>query len=244
MRHAKRNIFKTVVVLASLWLLMGFVAADIPGYVDFHAKQTSQYHPTENPLPWEILKDRYGYYHPSDAIPPLPHIGPQWELVQPGDAYATLQINNRYVPIWHKELWLEIHLDLEFAGAPFYVEPTGHAPEDVSSSLEFYDFVSGNGETKITWMWILDPQPDSETLEFTRELVLLDEDGEVVLDENGEPETVIVSVSVGELFYDGVKDSHITSIEVGTYCIPLPGSLLLCGVGLGFIGIVRRFRRS
>lgn len=230
MKHAKKNIFKTVVVLASLWLLMGFVAADIPGYVDFYAKQTTTYSPPNNP--WVIEDDDYGYYPGYDPDDPtVPGTGPQWSATTVGtkDFYNVLDINNRYDPIWHKELWLEIHFnedeDNPLTAVPFDVTVTAGAPETVEISSATISTEYDEAAvyiTKITWMWILDPQPDWETLTF--------------LEADGSP------VNVGQFFYNG-KASAIASIEVGTYCIPVPGSLLLCGVGLGFIGIVRRLRR-
>ncbi len=214
---AKGKILKTVVVLSSLWLA-GLAAADIPAYVDFWAEQTAQYHPLGNPNPWTIHKNLYGY------------VAPVWNAVQP---YSELTIDNQYVSTNYKELWLEIHLDEVLAEVPFDVEVTADTTQGpVSITAAPVDFSTDlvGGTTTITWMWTLNPQPGWEKLAFV---------GENIVDDV----SYLYDLNVGQFFYDMAKGPHITSIEVGTFCVPVPGSLLLCGVGLGFIGTVRRFRR-
>jgi len=143
---------------------------------------------------------------------------PVWETPN------MLRIDNDYVPDNTKQLWVEIWFtvapdkDLGFPGVA--------AKDDVGQSIGNITELPRNLEpiTDATWSWIIFPQPAVEWVDFS----------EWVTGSGG-------SMASFDLDGDGFLD--IEKIEVGTYCVPTPSSLLLCGIGIAFAAVGKRFRR-
>ena len=214
MKDATKTMKTVGMTLACLWLLAGVVSADIPDSVDFWAVQTEPAS-TANPI-WTFLEGEGSYAPPEWQA---------WESV-PFIPYSRLLVDNVADPNRVKHLWFQIHTNGPVTTNLFSVGVISSSDVDpLGDPTLVNDPDSDTGGMIATWEWELDPQPAEETLRF------------YFADGSAE-----APIAVGN-FVSG-KSWGITQIEVATQCIPVPGSLLLCGIGLGFIGVVRRMRRK
>ena len=216
MKNLRSNILISGLVFACVCALAGPVAADIPAYPD---------------VQWHYSQDTAGGSW-VNQIPPVDSPGaPDWET------NSRLHLPNIAVENQIKDLWLEIEIwrdpskpDWTSSTVPLLAEASSEAGVIINGpsikvdvkwdgALSYYD---------VTWKWTLIPQPDNEWIDF-----YYADPGAA-----GRPNV--------KNFEDGdPKAFNIRRIEVATFCyVPLPGSLLLCGIGLGFAAVVRRFRRS
>lgn len=131
----RRLLCVVVLLLAPVAALAG----SIPSYVDYLATWQNQ--------AWTIDQDRYGYG--------LPDWSPD---------NLRLTIPNRPVPIWIKELWIEV----VYSSAVFRPEDPGFFNVTTSggsivhpvSVTKLGDFVS------VLWKYIIIPQPPFEIVDF------------------------------------------------------------------------------
>ena len=131
---------------------------------------------------------------------------------------SWLTIDNLYDPLREKYLWLLIDFVEDELPLPFI-------PDVITTSSLGEPVITIDYEQNIVmWQWVLVPQPGWEDIGFVDE---------------GLTQTFPVST----FDFDGDEVLDIESIEIATYCTPEPATLLLCGVGLGLLGVVRRRRR-
>jgi len=128
---------------------------------------------------------------------------------------SWLTIDNQYDETREKHLWLLIDFVGDELPLPFVPNIiTSATVSDPVITVDDYEHV-------VMWEWVLAPQPDWEDIGF-------------------------VDIELTEVFpvatfdFDSDAFDEIDRIEIATYCVPEPCTLLVCGIGLALLGIRRR----
>jgi hypothetical protein len=129
---------------------------------------------------------------------------------------SWLTIDNQYDETRDKHLWLLIDFVGDELPLPFIPDIiTGAAVSDPIITIDPTQHV-------VMWEWVLTPQPDWEDIGF------------VDID-------LTQTFPVATFDFDGDDILEIERIEIATYCVPEPCTLLVCGIGLvGLLGVRRR----